>query len=327
MEDQPPPPSDPLNALVSRLRFRHLRLLVTAQACGSLSQAAARLHVTQPALSKSLSEIEQAFGAEIFERSKRGLTPTPRGEAVLQGARVLLAQLQHLQQSVEHSDEPVRVLRLGAPPAIAAGGVLPGVLARLARADERLRVQLTEAPVPSLFESLLAGQLDALLTSYNQAAFAAKRPERLVYEPCGEHSYVVIAPPRHPLARKRRIRWSELTDERWVMPGPALLSRQSLESHFLRAGQPVPAPFVVADSPATSVHLVVAGVGIAMVPWGLAQPYHQLKRVARLAVDAMPSQVTSALVYRAAASADPVLQRLRAAVHAPPRAANNGGRG
>lgn len=311
--------SDAVDSLVTRLRFRHLRLLLTAQECGSLSQAAARLHVTQPALSKGLLEIEQAFGAEIFERSKRGLRPTPRGLAVLQGARVLLSQLQHLKQSVDSAEEPVPVLRLGAPPAVAAGGLLTGVLARLATTDVRLVVQLKEDSVPPLFDALLTGQLDALLTSYNQAAFAAKRPERLLYEPCGQHHYVVVAPPGHPFARKRKLGWSELANQRWIMPGPSLLSRQALESHFLRAGQTVPEPCVLADSPATMVHLVVAGLGIAMVPWHQAEAYYRLRRLVRLAVEMTPTQVTSALVYRAASSADPLLQRLRAAVHAGPR--------
>lgn len=312
--------TDALDNLISRLRFRHLRLLLAAHECGSLSQAAARLHVTQPALSKGLHEIEEAFGAAIFVRSKRGLTPTARGLAVLQGARVLLAELGHLKQAVAAPDDPVSILRIGAPAAVAAGGVLPQVMARLAAGDARLVVQLREDSVPKLFEALLAGELDALLTSYNQAAFAAKRPTRLVYEPCGHHEYVVVAPPRHPLARKRRIGWSQLSNERWIMPSRSLLARQALESQFLRAGQAVPEPRVVADSPATIVHLVAAGLGIAAVPWGLAEPYHRTQRVVRLAVDMTPSQVPSALVYRAAAVADPVLQRLRAAVHVPPRA-------
>lgn len=309
---------DLIDSLSARLKFRHLRLLDELERCGSLGRAAVQLHLTQPALSKMLKEVEDAFGLPLFERTPRGLTPTPRGATIVEGARVLLAelgQLGELARATPH--EPAPVLRLGAPAAVAAGGMLPAVLAQLAAQAPRLSVQLREAPVPLLFEGLIAGELDALLTSYNQAAFAARRATPLVYEPCGQHEYVVIAPPGHPLARRRkRPGWADLAGERWIMPGPALLSRQAVESQFLRAGAPVPRPVIESDSPATNVQLVAAGLGIAAVPRGMAEAERQVGRVLRLALHMAPTTVPSALVYRAAASGHPQVAELRRAVQA-----------
>jgi LysR family transcriptional regulator of abg operon len=307
--------TDVLEGLVSRLRFRHLRLLVELERCGTLSKASSRLHLTQPALSKMLKEVEDAFGCELFQRGARGLTLTTRGKVVLQGASVLLAELGHVSQAAQASiAEPTALLHLGAPPAVAAGGVLPAVMARLRKSPLRIVVQLREEPVPRLFEALLQGELDALLTSYNQAAFAAKRPTRLVYERCAEHEYVVIAPAGHRLEKRRSVTWHDLADEAWILPEPSLLSRQAMESQFLRAGAAVPEPCVVSNSPATNVQLVAAGVGISAVPRVMAHAEEQIGRVVRLRVRITPSRVPTALVYRASGEKHPVLQQLRRAV-------------
>lgn len=307
--------ADVLEALVSRLRFRHLRLLVELQRAGTLGRAAERLHLSQPALSKTLKEVEAVFGFALFERGARGLAITTQGEVVVAGATAMLAELRHLGEAARASTlAPVAVLHLGAPAAVAAGGVLPAVLARLQESEARLVVELREDAVPRLFNALVAGELDALLTSYNQAAFAAPRPTRLLYERCGAHGYAVIAPPAHPLAGRRRVRWSELSGERWILPHAELLSRQALEGQFLRAGADTPVPWVVSDSPATNVQLVAAGVGLASVPWAMAETEARHGRVVRLPLPMTPSRVPSALVYRAASKELPAVRALRKAV-------------
>jgi DNA-binding transcriptional LysR family regulator len=307
--------NDELDKLVSRLRFRHLRLLVELHRCGTLGRAAATLHLSQPALSKALKEVEDAFGFPLFRRGARGLTPTIRGEVIVQGAETLLAALGHLSEAAQASnDEPVAVVHLGAPPAVAAGTALPAVLALLQARSERVVFRLREQPVPQLFEALLKGELDALLTSFNQAAFAAKRATRLVYKRFAEHDYVVIAPPRDPLARKRHVGWDALADSPWIMPESELLSRQALESQFLRAGVTVPLPRIVSNNPATNIQLVAAGTGLAAVPRSMAVAEQRLGRIAVLHVEMTFSRVPVALVYRAASEDDPVIKLLDAVV-------------
>ncbi|MCB2070219.1 MAG: LysR family transcriptional regulator, partial [Ottowia sp.] len=82
--------------LASRLRFRHLQLLVALRDHGSLHAAAEALSLTQPSLSKMLKEIELSFGRPLFERSARGVAPTPAGAVVLHGAALLLDELERL---------------------------------------------------------------------------------------------------------------------------------------------------------------------------------------------------------------------------------------
>ena len=317
---------DPIDGLVSRVRFRHLRLLLALQEAGSLGRAAGVLHLSQPALSKMLKEVEAAFGFALFERGSRGLLPTARGEVVLQGAAVMLSELRHVNDAAQQTqDTPQSVLHLGAPPAVAVGHGLAGVLRRLRDSAPHTVVHLHEDAAPRLFDGLMAGELDALITSYNQAAFAARRPLELVYERCSEHRYLVISPPGHALARCGTLDWAALVDAPWIMGEPALLSRQALDSQFLRAGLAVHSPVLVCNSPATQVRLVAEGLGLAAVPAAMADADLQIGRVARLRLAMTPGGIPTSLVYRAGSATNALLQALRAAVQAEHEAGLQGG--
>lgn len=249
--------------LVERLRFRHLQLLVELRKGGSLRAAAEVLNLTQPALSKALGAVEDAFGFPLFVRSARGLTPTPRGDIAIRGALLLLEELAHV--AAEASAEPaVPVLRIGAPPFVAQG-YLPAVLARLVQSNARVRVELVEERVPLLIQLLLNRRLDALITSY-----LTELPEAagqvLHYEKLFDTEFSVIARPDHPLASARRVSWERLAEESWIMPAPSSMVRRMMDEVFRREGVLMPVPVIESTSPVTNLRLVAAGVGISAVP-------------------------------------------------------------
>ena len=282
--------------LVTRLRFRHLRLLIELQRGGSLRGAAVVLNLTQPALSKALGEVEAAFGFALFVRSARGLTPTPQGTMVIRGAALLLEQLAHVR--AEAAAEPATtLLRIGAPPFVAQG-YLPDILSRLVRADSRVRVQLQEERVPLLVRSLLAGQLDALITSH-----PAEMPEtagyQLRYEKLFDADFEVIASVDHPLARARKVDWQRLGAERWIMPAPSSMVRRMVEEVFRREGVTAPLPVVESTSPVTNVQLVAAGLGVSAVPGATLRAGHGAGLVKRVRVHPQSPPNPVALIYLA----------------------------
>lgn len=306
------PSSDAEARLASRLRFRHLQLLLQLEEGGSLRAAAQVLHLTQPALSKTLTEIESAFGCALFIRGARGLVPNERGRAALRGARQLLQELGHLQREVTRS-ESATILRIGAPPFV-AHGYLPPVITRLTRLTPPVQVELREERVPHLLRALAAGELDALVSSYPAQVpddlGAALRLEKLF-----DARFTVIAPPRHPLVRARRLDWSRLAQHPCVMPAGASLVRRVFEEGFLRAGVSPPTPIVESSSPVTNVQLVAAGVGWSLVPEPSARQAIEAGQVQAVPVHPMPTQGQVALIYRGV-STNPRVQLLRAALHA-----------
>ncbi|VTU19329.1 LysR family transcriptional regulator [Variovorax sp. RA8] len=282
--------------LAARLRFRHLQLLLALEEGGSLRAAAHAMHLTQPALSKALGEIEAAFGVQLFERSARGIAPTARGQVALNGAALLLAQLGHIHQDVVAA-KPAQTLRIGAPPFVAQG-YLPPVLARLAGGAPPLRITLLEERVPSLLRALAAGEVDALVTSY-----PAQMPEdlgaTLAYEKLFEAQFSVIAPPGHPLAGKRRVGWAALAQAPWVMPARSSMMRRVLEECFLRAGVSQPQPLVESTSPITNIELVAQGLGLGVVPSTAVRAALAQQRVSRLSVTPAIAPNSVALMWRA----------------------------
>lgn len=253
-----------LDHLVSRLRFRHLRLLMELQQGGSLRAAAQALNLTQPALSKTLGDIEAAFGFALFVRTARGLTPTGEGEAAIRGAALLLKELAHVRLEATDGNKFAAILRIGAPPFVAQS-YLPKVLTALASRTPPVRVQLLEERVPALMQALVKGEVDALLTTY-PAQMPQAGEGAWHYEKLFEVQFVVIARKDHPLVGSRNVGWRALAMEPWVMPGQGAMARRVIEDCFMRAGVLPPTPVIESASPVTNVELVAAGAGLGIAP-------------------------------------------------------------
>lgn len=284
--------------LVAKLRFRHLRLLTEVQNKGSLRAAAQALNLTQPALSKALTEIESAFGFTLFVRTARGLTPTAQGAVVLRGATLLLQELDHLRAEAMTAARFTTKVRIGAPPFLAQT-YLPGVIAKLVTQTSPVRVQLLEERVPALIRALEQGEVDALITTF---------PPQLQQADAGSFHYVklfevqfaVVASMDHPLVRVPDVDWSRLAQERWVMPAEGSMGSKLIEECFTHAGVPVPVPVIESTSPTTSVQFVAAGLGIGIVP-DVALLHHralQADPVRQIHVVPEPPSSVVALIFR-----------------------------
>lgn len=297
--------------LAARLRFRHLQLITELQRSGSLRAAAQPLNLTQPALSKALREIEAAFGFALFARTARGLKPTAQGEVVVRGAAMLLEELAHLRVEAVASESAEALLRIGAPPFVAQD-YLPAVLARLAQRKPPVRTQLTEERVPSLLALLVAGKLDALVTSY-PAHMHELTHSNLKFENLFDTEFTLIAPASSPLARIRQVDWQRLANEPWVMPASTSMLRRLIDDSFIQAGIAPPSPVVESTSPVTTVRLVAAGLGVSAVPASTMRGELALGLIKVVRVMPAMASSTVALIYRASV-ANPRVEILRQAL-------------
>ena len=294
-----PTPSDldgtRLRRLISRLRFRDLQLLVVLRAAGSLRAAATELNLTQPALSKTLREMERAFGFALFVRGARGLSPTAGGAIAIRGAALLLQELAHI--GTEAAAVPaVTVVRVGAPPFVAQG-VLPAVFRRLLARGADVRVHLEEDRVPLLIQSLLAGRLDAVVSSY-PTQLPEAGGQALHYDKLFDAAFVVIAPLDHPVARARRVDWQMLGTARWVMPANSSMVRRVMDDAFRREGVVAPVPDVESTSPFTNIRLVAEGIGLSAIPESALEGAAIAARVKRIRVHPPIASWPVALISR-----------------------------
>lgn len=252
-----------IRRLVGRLRFRHLQLLVTLSEAGSLHAASKILNQTQSAMSKSLIEIESAFGFLLFERSPRGICPTARGVIAIKGALMLIHELEHLGKEVMAEDAST-VLRLGAPPFI-AHGYLPQMLHAFLNLSQDIRLELMEERAPVLFDELLQGRLDVLVTIYPPELLRGS-VQGFVLEKLFDAEFVVVASSQNPLVHSRKVSWSKISQESWIMPPQNAMLRRVLDDGFQRAGLKTPIPKIESTNPATNLQLVSKGIGLSIIP-------------------------------------------------------------
>lgn len=290
-------PTGELNPLISRLRFRHFQLLETLSREGSLRSAAREMHVTQPALSRMLEEIESVLGTQLFVRSSRGLQATAHGVAATRSARYILEELWRVPQEIKLGTRTAALIRIGAPHPV-AHGLLPPVIGRLAAQRPRIQVQLIERAVPELFLALQDGEVDALVTTYSPQHLETVQVP-LEQERLYESQYELVAHKDHQLAHSRRpVPLAQLVTEDWVLPRPGTMLRKEINWTFQRAGLMPPVPVVEATNPVTSIALVAAGIGLGFAPVETLNTV-AASFVARIRTSPSPSSAPVALIFRA----------------------------
>ncbi|MEN9775780.1 MAG: hypothetical protein RL322_2850 [Pseudomonadota bacterium] len=242
--------SDRADLLYRRLRVRHLQLIVTLSQTRSVRGAATQLHLSQPAVSKMLQEVEDAFGEPLFIRSRRGVDLLPMGQIALRRAQVVLHELRSAALEFDagrHSG----LLRLGTLPVL---DLLPAAIVALLAEFPDVSVQLNEAGVQPLITMLLDGALDCVCAALPPDQL--DRVDELEVEPiAGDRLYGLVSP-RHPLANRRTLDWASLQHLRWVTNMRKSMIRQVFEAAFVQRGLVPPRPVVETQSPITLNTLV-----------------------------------------------------------------------
>lgn len=250
----------PSDYLVRRLRVRHLELLVALADAGTMRAAAARLHLSQPALSKMLGELEAGFGARLFERSPQGLSANLLGQAVVYRARVMLGELARGKDEVDAlRTGAAGVLRLGTLSVTAA---IPRAVVQLRRRQPGARVQIQEGRVRDLIQRLLDGDLDCVFGAITPELLTSELLPLLKPEVLLEDELCILCASAHPVARSRKLRWADLHAAAWVAPPRDTLVRQGLMTAFLNEGLEPPEPAVEVISSVTLGSLLRTDAGL-----------------------------------------------------------------
>jgi len=230
--------------LRSNLKLRHLQLLVALDEFRHLGRAAEFLSVTQPAVSKTLAEIERMFELSLFDRSTRGTEPTPYGAAVVRFARSVLADY-------GRTRDEIASVASGAAGRTSVGCMVVAMPVLLTRAVALLKAQsaqstvlVEEGDLTRLLPRLRVGELD-LFVGRLEPGYAA--PD-LATEALYEEPMRVVARPDHPLARQAKLAWRDLAREPWVVPPPWASSRIKLHQMFYKHGLNPPADLIESAS-------------------------------------------------------------------------------
>lgn len=240
--------------------LRQLRYFVALAETLHFVRAAERCHVTQPALSMQVRELETTLGVTLVERTPSGVLLTIEGEEVARRARDILLAVQDLTDAARHRRRRGALagrLRLGVIPSIGPY-LLPRVLPRLHAAYPGLELSLRETKTQELVEALAAGRLDLLVLALPIAH------EGVETMPLFEDVFALAVHPDDPLARRERVHQGELMGGRLLLleEGHCLRDQALALCHAVGRG----VDDFRASSLATVVQMVINGYGCTVLP-------------------------------------------------------------
>lgn len=207
------------------LKARQLRLLVALEDFGNLKQVAEFSHVTVPAVSKALAELEKGLGLDLFTRTAQGLKPTAYGECLIRHARSMLTDLQQVRDELKAlSSGAAGKIHVGVYPA-SSSVLLPLALQQLKQRSVGTNVQVTEGTSATLLPLLWEGKIDLVV---------GRLPARSPSNGFGDaellqEALTIVVGPQHALSKRKRVSWSDLTEYPWVLPPPVSQMREPLE--------------------------------------------------------------------------------------------------
>lgn len=225
--------------------LRQLHYVLEIMEAGTLKRAAERLHISQPALTKSLQRLEETLGVMLFERDARGMKPTVYAQHLSRFARTVTTGFQQSLQDLSALREgAMGVVTIATPPVLAAS-VVANAVVHLSSCYPRLKVSVL-IEIEEIFTSLEAGRCDL--------AFAMRPAEKnrfpgLCEKILTDDELIVISRPGHRLADRPVIQPQDVVNEQWILPLPGNILRGRLERIFTEAEVPVPSARIECQAP------------------------------------------------------------------------------
>lgn len=202
-----------------RMKLHDLHVLISVVEAGSMGKAASLLNTTQSAMSRSITQLEDAVGVRLLDRSRQGVEPTDYGRALLDGGAAVFDDLRQAVRNIEFLADPStgHVTICGSAANTAA--LLPAVFARLRRRHPGLSMHVVPSiSVPRWFKELRERTADLALGRLPSPLDTDIDAELLYHE-----QLVVVAGLRSKWQRQRRIRFPDLANESWLLPPPGTL--------------------------------------------------------------------------------------------------------
>ena len=222
---------------------------------GSMNKAAAVLNMTQPAVSRSIAELERTVGVSLLDRNARGVEPTAYGRALLNGGTVVFDDLRQALRNIEFLADPTAgEVRIGCS-SILATSFVSAVIERLLQRYPKIAFHLVIGRIEVLHRELSERNVDVVIAQ----RLGPIADERLDFEFVFDASFVVAAGAQNPWIRRRRIGLAELVNESWTLPPRTSVLGSTAMEAFRASGL---------DYPRTTVFVVPTEVRINLLMRG-----------------------------------------------------------
>ncbi|MDK6076463.1 LysR family transcriptional regulator [Massilia varians] len=299
--------------LKARLKTRQLLLLIALDDYRNIHRAAEELHMTQPAASKQIKDLEEMLDVRLFERLPRGMEPTIYGETMIRHARMALTSL-----ALAHDD--LVALKAGLSGQVEVGVIMSPAMALLPRAIARikeqaplLRIGVHLEPSNVLLDKLQRGTLDFMIGRILEKEDSSG----LVYEELTEEPACAVVRPGHALLEAKDLRLEDIADQPWILPPPGSILRHRFDMMFRRAGLQPPVNVVDTTALLLITTLLQQTDSLHVMPQEVAQYYASLNVMRILPIE-LPCKMDAFGIIRQqdhllAPGADLLLKQVRLA--------------
>ena len=286
-----------------RLTLRQFKVFEAVARHLSFSRAAAELHLSQPAVSMQVKGLENIVGQPLTEQLGKKIFLTEAGREVLHTSQNIAAQLNDLQTNLKQL-RGMDSGRLNLAVTSTVNSVATGILARFRGRHPKLSIHLDVSNRESVLSQLAANSIDL--------AIMGQVPEGLGLEATRfmDNPLVVIAPPDHPLTRKKRISVNELATESFLVREAGSGTRGAMERFFAAKGLEIRTSMEMSSNEAIK-QAVQAGLGLGILSQQTLEMELALKHLAVLAVEDFPIMRHWYLVHRADKRLSPVAQAFK----------------
>jgi DNA-binding transcriptional LysR family regulator len=239
--------------------LRQLRAFLAVAAHRHFRRAADALHLTQPAVSRLIADLEAELDVRLFDRSTREVVPTEAGRYLEQAVSRVLDELDGVLSHARTQADPLRGrVRIAAVPTLAAG-IVPACIARCAAEHPSLEIILRDQNQADVLDAVRGGEVDFGLT-VEPATVEEFDAETLMRDP-----FRVVCRHDHAMAAKTFVSWDALGDEALILLDHASGSRRLIDAAFAARDIPMHVTLEVGH-PHTAFRMVEAGLGVTVTP-------------------------------------------------------------
>jgi DNA-binding transcriptional LysR family regulator len=246
------------------IRLRDLHIFLTVSQRGSMAQAAAQLGLSQPAVSGVIADLERTLGVPLFERSTRGVKPTPYARAMLDRSVAAFDELKQGIRTLESLADPAAgELWIGCIESISSL-ILPPILQAFMQRYPRVLVRVQRLSSPTAdFRDLCDRNLDLVL---GRITAESEKDSELTSEALFDYRVVVAAGAHSRWALRRKIELEDLADEPWVLTPPDCRMNPAVMEAFRRRGLKPPNVALMTHSIVLRMSLAASGPYVTVFP-------------------------------------------------------------
>jgi DNA-binding transcriptional LysR family regulator len=274
-----------------RLRLKDLHTLQTVAELGSMAKASGRLALSQPAISKAVSDMEHALGASLLERSSRGVELTESGRMLVERARVIFDEVRQGISDIENLSDPAQgTIRIGTTEPVT--GIVSEIISHLASKYPRLSYDVIVTDLDTLMSELRERKHDVLVSRWDTLRVADDLKAQLLFK----SPLAVMASRGHPLLLRKKLDLGDLMQEQWTLsPVDSFLGRTVVDL-FRRRKLPLPTAIVTTISIHMRLDLLASGRFLTVLPAQILQHPSNKAWLRALDVDLSDSSQPVALV-------------------------------